>query len=355
MKRAVFILLAIALSACGKDEPEAVVAPPVRIERASAATATMRYVSAGPRLSGTLQPQQSASILAETGGTVISVSAAEGQSVARGTPLARIADQAAEESLRSAQVAVQSGETAVAMAQRDYERNSRLANAGALATRDAEAARSQLAMAQAQLGQARAQLSSARDRVGNQNVVASTRGIISEKNVSAGDVVTPGTPLFTIVDLSTLQLEAAVSADAINQINPGTPVELEVRGYPGQTFRGTITRIAPSVDAATGQVRVYVSLVNEGRRLVGGLFAEGSVRTVSRQSLVIPIEALDESGSAATVIRVRNGLTERLTVQLGIRNETEGFVEVISGLSAGDVVLTGPARTITPGTKVSVG
>ncbi|MGK2858793.1 MAG: efflux RND transporter periplasmic adaptor subunit, partial [Thermoanaerobaculia bacterium] len=74
-----------------------------------------------------------------------------------------------------------------------------------------------------------------------------------------------------------------------------------------------------------------------------------------RESLVIPIEALDESGSAPTVIRVRNGLTERVTVQLGIRNETDGFVEVINGLAEGDVVLTGPARTITPGTKVSVG
>ena len=355
MKRAILIFLAIAVAACGKDEPEAAVAPPVRIERASAATATMRYVSDGPRLSGTLQPQQSASILAETGGTVVGVGVAEGQSVARGTPLARIADQAAAESLQSAQVAVQSGETAVALAQRDYERTSRLAAAGALATRDAEAARSQLAMAQAQLGQARAQLSTARDRVGNQSVVASTNGVVSEKNVSVGDVVTPGTPLFTIVDLSTLQLEAAVSADAINQINPGTPVELEVRGYPDQTFSGTITRIAPSVDAATGQVRVYVSLVNEGRRLVGGLFAEGTVKTVSRQSLVIPIEALDESGTAPTVIRVKNGVTERVTVQLGIRNETEGFVEVINGLAEGDIVLTGPARTITPGTKVSVG
>lgn len=353
MRRALLILFLAA--ACKRDAPPPAAPPVVRVERASVATATMRYVSSGPRLSGTLQPQQSASIVSETAGTVTSVSVAEGQAVSRGTQLARIEDQTASDSLRSAQVAVQSAQTAVAVAQRDAERTTRLAAAGALAKRDAEVARAQVASAEAQLGLARSQLSTARERVGNQAVVASTSGIVSEKSVSTGDVVAPGTPLFTIVDLSTLQLEATVPSDAIGLVNPGAPVELEVRGYAGQKFTGTITRVAPSVDAATGQVRVYVSLVNQGKRLVGGLFAEGSVRAVSQQALVIPIEALDESTATPTVIRIRNGTTERVTVQLGVRNETEGIVQVVSGLGPGDLVIIGPARTITPGTKVKVG
>ena len=342
-------------AACRKSEPPPAPPPVMRVERASVATVGTRYLSSGPRLSGTLQPQQSASILAEVSGTVASVSVQEGQAVARGTELARIVDQAAAESLRSSEVAVQSAQTAVAVAHRDAERTTRLAAAGALAKRDAEVARAQVASAQAQLGLARAQLSSARDRVGNQRIVASTSGIISEKAVSEGDVVAPGTPLFTVVDLTTLQLEATVPADALAQLTIGSLVQLEVRGYPGEVFRGAITRIAPSVDAATGQVRVYVALNNQGRRLVGGLFAEGTVSSVSRQSLVIPIEALDESSGTPSVIRIRNGATERVTVTLGIRNEADGIVEVLSGLAAGDVVLTGPARAMSPGTKVKVG
>ena len=354
MKRMWLILLLVIPIACNREEPEPVAPPVARVEKASVAVATMRLMTSEPRLSGTLQPQQTATILAETGGTVVSVSVAEGQRVTPGMALARISDQAAAESLRSAQVAVQSAETALAVARRDAERTSRLAAAGALATRDAEVARSQVATAESQLGLARSQLATARERVGNQNIVASTSGIVAEKNVSAGDVVQPGGALFTVVDLSTLQLEAAVSADALGQIEPGTPVDLEVRGHPGQTFRGSISRIAPNVDASTGQVRIYVSLNNEGRRLVGGLFAEGRVKSQSRQSLAIPIDALDESGSAPTVIRVRNGMTERVTVQLGIRNEAEGFVEIVGGLAAGDQVLVGPARTMTPGTRVQV-
>ena len=74
-----------------------------------------------------------------------------------------------------------------------------------------------------------------------------------------------------------------------------------------------------------------------------------------QQALVIPVEALDESGSTPSVMRVRNGVVERVTVQLGMRNESDGIVQVLAGLSPGDVVLIGPARTITPGAKVRVG
>ncbi|MGZ5431888.1 MAG: efflux RND transporter periplasmic adaptor subunit [Thermoanaerobaculia bacterium] len=355
MKRTVVVLpIVFLIAACKREEPPRSAPVVMRLERASTATVTKRYAVTGPRLSGTLQPQQSASILAESAGTVASVSAAEGQTIGRGTELARIVDATAADAIRSARVAMQSAQTAVAVASRDFERTRRLAAAGALPTRDIDVARSQVATAEAQLGQAREQLAAAQERAANQRVVSSVSGIVSEKRVSTGDVVTPGTPLFTIVDLSTLQLEATVPADAIAQVSPGTSVELEVRGYRGETFRGTIARVAPSVDPGTGQVRVYVSMPNRGKRLVGGLFAEGTVRTVARFGLAIPIDALDESGAAPQVVRVRNGVTERIPVQLGIRSDAEGWVEVLSGLAEGETVLIGPARTITPGTRVNV-
>jgi membrane fusion protein, multidrug efflux system len=256
--------------------------------------------------------------------------------------------------VQNAQTAVQSARTAVAMARRDLDRSTSLAGAGAVPRRDIDVARSQVANATAQLAQAEQQLSQARDRAGNQRVTTAMSGVVSVKHVSVGDVVAPGTPLFTIVDLSTLQLEASVTSEAVGALRPGAAVDVEVRGYSGERFRGTITRIAPTVDAATGQVRVYVAIANQGKRLVGGLFAEGTVNTVARMSLVIPIAAIDETGDAPAVLRLRNGVAERVVVGLGVRNEAEGFVEVLSGLSEGDRVLSGPARTITPGTKVNV-
>ncbi|HEX8616900.1 MAG TPA: efflux RND transporter periplasmic adaptor subunit, partial [Thermoanaerobaculia bacterium] len=354
MKRVFLFLLLLSL-ACKREPPPAPAKPPVNVEPASMAVARTTRVASGPRLSGTLQPRESATIIAEVGGTVAAVNVAEGQSVARGSVLAVITDETASEAARNAQTSVQSAQTAVAVARRDLERASSLAAAGAVPRRDIDVARAQLAQAQAQLAQAQTQSTQARERVGNQRVVAGMTGIVSQKNVSAGDVVAPGSPLFTIVDLGTLQLEASVTSDAVGSLQPGAAVDVEVRGYAGERFRGTVTRIAPTVDPTTGQVRVYVNIANEGRRLVGGLFAEGTVTTVARMGLVVPIAALDETSGDPAVTRVRNGVAERVVVQLGVRNEGEGVVEILSGLNEGDRVLVGPARTITPGTKINAG
>ena len=94
-----------------------------------------RRVADGPRLSGTLQPQQSATIIAEVGGTVTTVNGSEGQNVGRGTLLAVISDESAAQGARSAQTAVQSAQTAVTVARRDLDRSSSLAAAGAVPRR----------------------------------------------------------------------------------------------------------------------------------------------------------------------------------------------------------------------------
>jgi membrane fusion protein, multidrug efflux system len=353
MKR-VSVLLLLLCIACKREPPPKPAPPAVNVEAASMAVVRRARVASGPRISGTLQPQQSATILAEVAGTVSAVNASEGTRVTRGSVLAVISDETAAAAARNAQTAVQSAQTAVAVARRDLDRNSTLAAAGALPRRDIDVARAQVASAEAQLASARTQLTQAQKQLGDQRVVASSNGTISEKSVSSGDVVTPGTPLFTIVDLGTLQLEASVPTDALAALQPGASVDVQVRGYTGERFRGTISRIAPTVDASTGQVRVYIVIANEGRRLVGGLFAEGTVTTVARVGLVIPLAALDETGSQPTVTRVRNGVAERVAVRVGVRNEAEGVVEIVSGLNEGDRVLTGPARTIAPGTKIAM-
>jgi membrane fusion protein (multidrug efflux system) len=341
------------LAACGRKQAPPPAPPVVNVDPASVATVRMARITNGPRLSGTLQPQQSATILAETGGTVTTVNAAEGQVVTRGSVLAIISDETAATAAQNAQTAVQSAQTAVTTARRDLSRSQTLANAGAVPKRDVDVARSQVATAEAQLAQAKTQLAEARERVGDQRVEASLAGIVSQKHVSAGTVVTPGAPLFTLVDLGTLQLEASVTAEALSAIQPGSAVDVEVRGYPNERFRGNVSRVSPAVDPATGQVKVFVSIANEGRKLVGGLFAEGTVTTVARQGLVVPISAVDDTTTSAAVIRISNGVTERVPVTLGVRNEAEGIIEV-SGVREGDRILAGPARTIAPGTKVAV-
>jgi multidrug efflux pump subunit AcrA (membrane-fusion protein) len=132
------------------------------------------------------------------------------------------------------------------------------------------------------------------------------------------------------------------------------PVQFMVRGYNGQTFTGTIERISPVADPVTRQVSVFAAIPNASGRLIAGLYAEGRIQTEITRALVLPAAAIDVTGGAPTVTRVRDGRTERVEVSLGLRDGSTERVEIASGLDDGDVVLTGAARSLTPGTPVTV-
>jgi membrane fusion protein (multidrug efflux system) len=172
--------------------------------------------------------------------------------------------------------------------------------------------------------------------------------------VSAGDVVQPGAPLFTVVDPGSMQLEASVPAAQLGQVRRGAPVRFTVSAYPGRVFTGTVQRINPAADAATGQVPVIVTIPNSEGALVSGLFAEGRVEAEVRQGVMIPANAVDERGVQPTVLRLKGGKAERVPVQLGVRDPETDRVEVVSGVAAGDTLLVGGALGTTPGTQVRV-
>ena len=117
-------------------------------------------------------------------------------------------------------------------------------------------------------------------------------GVVSSREVNRGDVVSPGTALFTVIDPSSMRLEASVPSDDLSALRVGAKVEFTVRGY-DQTFPGTIERIAPQADAATRQVPIYVAIPNVGGRLVAGLYAEGRVVSQSASGLVVPLAAIN--------------------------------------------------------------
>ena len=311
-------------------------------------------ISSGPALSGTLTAEREAQVRAQVGGAVLQVSAEKGQAVSAGQVLARIDDAALRDAVLSAQSAVRSAQNGVQVAARDAERSGTLEAAGAVSTRDLELSRNTLANAQAQLAGARAQLANAQEQLSRTTVRAPISGIVSDRPVSAGDVVQPGAALFTVVDPASMRLEGTVPAQELTAVRVGAPVRFTVTGYPGQTFRGTIRRINPAADPATRQVPVYVTIPNDEGRLVAGLFAEGRVEAEARQAIVVPASAVDERGVQPTVLKVDGGVARRAPVTLGLRDAATDRVEITGGVSAGDTLLVGGALGTTPGTRVVV-
>jgi RND family efflux transporter MFP subunit len=221
-----------------------------------------------------------------------------------------------------------------------------------VAQRAVETAQQNLVVARATLAQYESQLANAQKQLAYTVVAAPFSGVVSDRPVAAGDVVQQGTALYTVVDPSSLQLEAAVPAEQLGQLKVGSPVAFNVTGYANRTFRGLISRINPAADPNTRQVRVYAELPNTGNDLVAGLYAEGRVESESREGLTVPTGAIDRRMAKPAVMLVRDGKVARVDVEIGLQDDREQRVEIRRGVQAGDVVLLGAAQEIQPGTPV---
>ncbi len=343
-------------SACNRDEARAEPAGSntVVVGLENIAVVRLQDVRTGPSLSGSLQPEQDATVRAELSAAVVQTFVDVGQRVGRGTLLARLDDRAIRDSYLSTQTAVTTAQNNYNVAARELERAQTLARAGAIADRDVEYARNTASAASAQLANARAVYANAAKQLGYTQIRAPFDGVVSQRQVNAGDVVAPGGALFTVVNPASMRLEASVPANQLSAIRVGLPVEFNVTGYPNRPFAGRITRVSPTADPATRQVAIVATIPNAGNTLVGGLFAEGRVASETRTAPVAPVAAVDERGLRPVAMRIRNGRVERVEIQLGIRDEASEIVEIRVGLTPGDTVLLGAARGVSPGTPITV-
>jgi RND family efflux transporter MFP subunit len=350
--------LSLATSACGGGATgSGAAAPPkptvVQLAPENVATVTTGKVSSGPVISGQLTPAREASVRAQVGGSLVSLTVDRGDTVAAGAEIARVSSRDLDAAHNSADAAVRSAETALSVAKSEAQRTEALVKGGALAARDLEQAKNAVSMSEAQLAAAVARRRSVDQQLEDTIVRAPFAGVVSARPASLGDVVTPGTQLLTIIDPSSMRLEALVPSEQISEVHPGAQVHFTIRGASGD-FTGTVERLNPTADPVTRQVSIFVSLRNTGGKLISGLFAEGRVESATRDGLVIPLSAVDETGTRPAVSRIRNGQIERVTVALGIRQADTETVEVTSGLEAGDVLVVGSAKNVAAGTAVTI-
>ncbi len=326
----------------------------VQLAPENVATAAVADITSGPFVSGQLTPAREATVRAQIGGPLVSLTVDRGQAVRQGTVIGRIAARELDDALSSAQVAVKSSENSLAVAKSEAARTESLVKGGALAARDLEQARNVVAGAEAQLAAARSRETGIRQQLDDTIVKAPLTGIVSDRPASAGDILSPGTPIVTIIDPSSMRLEAAVTSDQVSLVRPGATVRFRIRGLSNELVTGTIDRLSPTADPITRQVTIFVTMPNAGGKLIAGLFAEGRVDAETRRGVIVPMGAVDETGPTATVTRIRDGKAERVTVTLGIRQSEAELIEIRSGLAEGDVVILGAAKTLSPGTPVRV-
>jgi RND family efflux transporter MFP subunit len=299
-------------------------------------------------------PEREATVRAQVAGSVIQTYADQGQRVGAGQLLAQIDASGLQDAFLSARSGVTSAANSADVASRELARSQKLFAAGAIAERDLEQSRRASIAANAGLADAKARLANAQRQLNNTRVVSLISGVVSERQISAGDVVQPGAATFTVVDPSSMRLEASIPADQLSSIHVGLPVMFTVSGYEGRNFTGRVTRVNPTADPSTRQVRIIASIPNSNGQLGGGLCANGRLASQTINGLTAPVSAIDLRSNQPAVMRVRQGKVERVPVQLGIRDEGAERVEIKSGVQAGDTLLLGAAQGISAGTVVKV-
>ena len=166
------------------------------------------------------------------------------------------------------------------------------------------------------------------------------RGVVLAKTVTQGTAVTPGTPLFVVADLSELWASAEIDEKDVPRVTPGRPVELRVAAYPNEAFAGRITFVADMVNARTRRVTVRCQVPNADGRLKPEMYASLALGAgEAHEVLVVPSAAVQElRGKPIVFVRTAQGSFERRDVTLGA--EAEGWIEVRSGVTQGESVVT---------------
>jgi membrane fusion protein, multidrug efflux system len=281
-------------------------------------------------VSGTVEPLRAVGVNAQVPGALVAVLAEEGDRVRQGQVLARLDDREVAAQAASAQANWEVARDALARARALRERQV-ITEAEYERDRAAEAA-------------ARAALEGIRTRRGYTVVRAPLTGVVTAKQVEAGDVVGAQSRLFTLADLSMLVVRVGVSELEVGRLTVGQPVRVALDAHPGMPFDGRIRRIFPAAEAATRQVPVEVALTGEGARAARpGYLARVAFALGAREGvLLVPESAVVGAAGGRAVFVVQDGRAERRTVETGLT--TQGRVEILSGVREGEaVVVTGNA------------
>jgi len=300
-----------------------------------------------------VDPNRVSHVLMPVPGRVRQVLVRLGDAVEEGQPLLVIESpeiSAAVAAYRQAQAELRRAQSALSKAGRDLGRIRDLFENRAAAQRDVWAAENEVAQAQAAVEQAKAEEEQARHRLellgvspgapAHQiNVTAPTSGKVLETAVAAGEFRTDtSASLMTIADLSRVWITSNVPENLIRLVQVGENVEVELAAYPGEVLRGTVRRIADTLDAETRTVKVQTELPNPGGRLRPGMFGRIRHSHGSKQLPAIPPAALVQDNEGAFVyLEKARGRFQKRRVRTG--QPRNGWMPVTEGLSPGERVV----------------
>lgn len=330
-------------------------------------------------VNGTILPREEAAVGTDLNGlTVVALNADIGDSVRKGdvlavldrsmldTQMAQIVASRAQAEANVAQMTAQIGDAEIAVRQAeeglaravalqkkgvatDAQRDNAV-NALDSARAKLESARKAAAASEAQLGVVDAQKQNVVVQIGKTELRAPADGLVLSRDATLGGVVvTGGGPLFRIAINGEFELAANVPETDLPRLEKGMKVSVDMAGS-DKSAPGSIRRIAPEVDRASrlGSIRIALAPGSNAR---SGTFARGSIELSRRHGIAVPTSAVMYSGEKSFLQLVEEGKVKTVPVMLGAR--ADGFVEVLSGVSEGQEVVSRAGTFVADGDMVT--
>ncbi|MGX9985090.1 efflux RND transporter periplasmic adaptor subunit [Soonwooa purpurea] len=303
-------------------------------------TASRSDINTDYSANGTFIPKAETNLSSEIAGRVVSVLVKEGSRVGAGQVVATIKKDAIEVDMTQAQNNLQNAII-------DNQRYENAYKTGGVTKQQVDNSRLQLKNAQAAV---RAQ----GVRVNDATVRAGISGTINKRMIEPGAVVSPGTPMFEIVNINTLKLSVLVDESQVGKIQLGQIVNINVNVLPEESFAGKITFIAPKSDASLN-FPVEIEVANNGQ-LKAGMYATAIFKTnhgaATQNMLTVPAEAFVNGVSSGQLFIVNNGVAKMVKVTTG--KVYGDKVQILSGLNGGEQVITSGQINLNEGAKINI-
>lgn len=337
--------------------------PALTVDTAAASRAeVIEYIT----VVGNLVGQATVDVVPRVAGRLDSISAQLGDRVSRGQQVAKIEDRELQQQVKQAEQSLEVNRATLKQRESDLQlRKTTLARqqqllAQGLQTRqaveDADAAYNSAVaavdLARAQLAQTESRIDELKITLSNTIIASPVDGFVGRRNLDQGAFAGANTVILQVVDLSTVRMVANLVEKDFKRIVQGVQAEVQVDAFPGETFTGVVSRVAPVFDAATRTASMEIEVPNPGYRLKPGMYARVRL-TAERKAnaLTVPRNAVVDSEGRRGVFLPDGQTAKFQPVVTGLQDER--LVEILDGVTDGQRVITTGALALRDGDRIT--